>query len=73
VTIPDTVTSSTGFADYILLNLRCGSLRARIAVNEFQTMGLALKAGLVDPEVVLEHLHEVGVLDLVIPSSVPIP
>jgi hypothetical protein len=66
-------TSSTGFADYLVHELRVASLRARLMTNELMTMGVALKAGFIGPEVVLEHLHEVGVLDLVIPSSVPIP
>jgi hypothetical protein len=61
--------SSSGFADYVLRELRCASLRARIAVNEIQSVGVALRAGLIDFDSALEHLHEVGVLDLVKASS----
>lgn len=60
---------SSGFADYLLLNLRCASLRARLAANEIQAMGVALKAGLIDPDDALEHLGEVGALGLVVTSS----
>jgi|HubBroStandDraft_6_1064221.scaffolds.fasta_scaffold3874858_1 hypothetical protein len=62
-------TTSSGFANYLVRELRCASLRARLAANEIQTMGLALRLGLIGPEVVLEHLHEVGVLHLIEASS----
>jgi hypothetical protein len=66
--------SSASFADYLLLNLRCAGLRARLLTNEIQAMGVALKGGLVGPDDVLEHLAEVGALRLVIiPSSGPLP
>jgi hypothetical protein len=58
-------TGSSNFAAFVLAEIRCASLRARIAVNEIQTMGIALKAGLVSVDSVLEHLHDVGVLDLI--------
>jgi hypothetical protein len=60
---------SSGFADYVLLNLRCASLRARLLTNEIQFVGVALGAGFIDPENALEHLHEIGVLHLVAASS----
>ena len=68
-----TTTSSTGFADYLLLNLRCAKLRAALAVNEITAMGVALRAGLIDPDNALEHLADIGALDLVIPSSGALP
>ena len=63
--------SSTGFANYLARELRCAGLRARIAVNEIQFAGVALKGGLIDPNTAMEHLAEAGVLDLIIPSSAP--
>lgn len=66
-----TAVSST-FANYILLNLRVGSLRARLAANEFQFVVIALKGGFISPTAAMEHLAEAGVLDLIIPSSGPL-
>jgi hypothetical protein len=62
-------TGSSGFTDYLMRELRCASLRARLMVNEIQFAGTALKAGLIAPEVVLEHLRDLGVLGLVEASS----
>jgi hypothetical protein len=62
--------TSSGFADYLVRELRVASLKARLVVNELQFAGIALKAGLIDPDSVLEHLADVGVLGFVItPSS----
>lgn len=57
---------SSTFADHVL---RCAGLRAQIMVNEVLTMRIALGAGFIDPDHAMEHLHEVGALGLVIPSS----
>ena len=69
MTTPDTITSSTGFADYILLNLRCAELRARLMVNEVLATKLALGAGFIDIDNALAHLTEVGALHLIGASS----
>jgi hypothetical protein len=70
---PAVTAISSTFTKYLLLNLRCASLKARIAVNEIQFAQVALRGGLIDPTAALAHLHEVGALGLVIPSSVPSP
>jgi hypothetical protein len=61
--------TSSGFADYLLFNLRCARLRARIMVNEIEAMGVALKAGFIDIDNALEHLAEIGALRLIEASS----
>jgi hypothetical protein len=60
---------SSNFGNYLLAELRCAGLRARLAANEITTMAIALRAGFISPEVVLEHLHDVGVLHLIEASS----
>jgi hypothetical protein len=51
--------------DYLLAELRCASLRARLRQADIDAVGLALKAGLVDPEQALELLHDCDALHLV--------
>jgi hypothetical protein len=51
--------------DYLLAELRCASLRARLWQADIEAVGLALKAGLVEPEQALELLHECDALHLV--------
>ena len=51
-------TTSSGFADYLLLNLRVAHLRARLMANELGAMGLALKGGLISADNALEHLAD---------------
>jgi hypothetical protein len=63
-----TVASST-FADHLVRELRVAHLRAKLVANEIAAMGVALRAGFIDPEVVLEHLHDVGVLHLIEAST----
>jgi hypothetical protein len=36
--------------DYLLAELRCASLRARLWQADIDAVGLALKAGLIEPE-----------------------
>jgi hypothetical protein len=52
-------------SNYVLAEIRCAELRVRIAVNEIQFAEVALKAGSIDADAVMEHLAEVGVLDLI--------
>ena len=57
--------SSSTFADYLAREFRCASLWSRLMANEFSAMQVALRAGFIDPDSALEHLHEVGALDLI--------
>jgi hypothetical protein len=54
--------------DYLLAELRCASLRARLWQADIDTVGLALKAGLVEPEQALELLANCDCLQLVSPK-----
>jgi hypothetical protein len=51
--------------DYLLAELRAASLRARLWQADIDAVGLALKAGLVEPEQAVELLHECDALHLV--------
>jgi hypothetical protein len=51
--------------EYLLLELRCASLRACLLQSNFDAIGLALKAGLISPDEAVEHLADCGVLRLV--------
>jgi hypothetical protein len=68
ITTAATAVSST-FANYVLAEIRCAALRARLMANELNTMGVALKGGLIDTNAALAHLHEVGVLHLITGAS----
>jgi hypothetical protein len=55
--------------DYLLAELRCASLRARLWQADIDAVGMALKAGLVEPEQALELLHECDCLQLISPKE----
>jgi hypothetical protein len=56
--------------DYLLAELRCASLRARLWQADIDAVGMALKAGLVEPEQALELLHECDCLQLIEPKEI---
>jgi hypothetical protein len=49
----------------VLAALRSAALRARLAANEIDTIGLALRSELITPEAGLLWARDAGVLDLV--------
>src|SRR5262249_1654054 len=51
--------------EYLIAELRCASLRARLWQADIDAVGLALKAGLVEPEQALELLADCDCLQLV--------
>jgi hypothetical protein len=51
--------------DYLLAELRCASLRARLWQADIEAVGLALKGGLIHPEQALELLRDCDALHLV--------
>ena len=55
--------------DYLLAELRCALLRARLWQADIEAVGMALKAGLVEPEQALELLQECDALHLVAPNN----
>jgi hypothetical protein len=55
--------------DYLLQELRCASLRARLAAADIDAIGLATKHGLVTPEQALELLSDCDALIYVEPTA----
>jgi hypothetical protein len=56
--------------DYLIAELRCASLRARLWQADIDAVGMALKAGLVEPEQALVLLHECDCLQLISPKEI---
>jgi hypothetical protein len=54
--------------NYLLAELRCASMRARLWQADIDSIGLALKAGLISPDQAAVHLYDCGVLHLVAPE-----
>jgi hypothetical protein len=57
--------------DYLLAELRCASLRARLWQADIDAVGLALKATLIEPEQALELLRDCDCLQLIEPKDIP--
>jgi hypothetical protein len=55
--------------DYLLAELRCASLRARLWQADIDAVGLALKAGLITPEQALDTLADCDCLQLIEPKE----
>lgn len=57
--------------EFVLAALRAGSLRCRQMESEINTIGVALKGGMIDCYTAMEWIKEIGALDLVriIPAS----
>ena len=53
---------------YLLAELRCAALRARLAACEIDAIGIALRGGMIDPDTAVAWLHDCGVLDHVRPA-----
>jgi hypothetical protein len=61
---------SSNFASYVLAEIRCAGIRARLIENAIVAADLALKSGLIGAEDALEFLADApGALALVAPSS----
>jgi hypothetical protein len=57
--------ASSGFADFILRQIRCARIRARITINHLDNVGIALNAGWIGGEDALAMLDEAGLLPLI--------
>jgi hypothetical protein len=58
--------STTGRIEYLLAELRCASLRARLLQADIDAVGQALKGGLLTAEQALWHLEDIGIQRLFI-------
>jgi len=54
--------------EYLLAELRCASLRARLQQADIDAVAMALKAGLVEPDQALELLADCDCLQLISPE-----
>jgi hypothetical protein len=53
--------------EYVLAELRCAALRARLAACEIDTIGIALRGGVIDADTALECLVDCGALSYLQP------
>jgi hypothetical protein len=61
--------TSSNFAVYVLAEIECGIIRAKLWQNDLTTIGIALRSGFIDSENALEHLADCGALRLIATSS----
>jgi hypothetical protein len=55
--------------EYLLAELRCASLRAKLWQSDIDAVGIALKSGLIEPEQALELLADCDCLQLIEPKE----
>jgi hypothetical protein len=51
------------FREYVLAELRCARQRAQLLVLEIETIGIALRGFVIEPEMAMEWLSEANALD----------
>jgi len=56
-------------SEYVLAELRCASLRARLWQADIEAIGVALKAGWISPEQAVEVLADCDCLQLIEPKE----
>ena len=56
------------YTEYLLAELRCAALRARILASDVDAIGVALKNGLVTPDQAVDLLSECDAIRLVMPT-----
>ena len=66
---PAATEPSSDFITFLLGQIRCAELRARIAANELRATAVALAGGLIDAPAALAMLRETNLLSLVEASS----
>ena len=57
--------------EYLLAELRCAALRARLWQADIESIGTALKAGWISPEQAVEVLADCDCLQLIEPKETP--
>jgi len=65
---PTVTEPSSAFANFVLSQIRCAELRARIAANELRATAVALSGGLIGGEDAIGMLAEVG-LDFIVTGA----
>jgi hypothetical protein len=56
------MTTTDDLVRYLLAEIRCATLRTRLAANDLDAIGLALKGRLITPFQALQHIEEVDAL-----------
>jgi hypothetical protein len=54
--------------DYLLAEMRCAALRARLAACDIDAIGIALRADWIDADAAIDWLHDCTALDYVAPA-----
>lgn len=57
------------YRDYVLRELRLAHKRAKLLVLEIETIGVALRGGIVDADSAIVMLHEANALDFLGPTK----
>ena len=52
--------------EFLLSQLRCARTRASLYQNEFDSLGISLRAGLMNPDEIILCLRDLGLLDWII-------
>ena len=60
---------SNSRTEYLLAELRCPAVRARLWVNEIDAIGAALRAGWIDPDEAIAAIADSGCLHLLAPAE----
>ena len=56
------------YTEYLLAEMRCAALRARIVAHDIDAIGVALKGGLVTADQAVDLLTECDAIRLVMPT-----
>jgi hypothetical protein len=56
-------------SELLLAALGAADLRAQLDANEIKTVGIALRAGMITANCAVEWLHEIGLVDQVVPEE----
>jgi len=54
---------------YVLAELRCARTRALLLIKEIETIGVALRGGMIDGDVALTWLADANALDFLLPTE----
>jgi hypothetical protein len=57
------------YREYILAELRCAHIRTKLLITEIETIGLALRVGLIDAEMAMLWLRDVNGLEFLHPQN----
>ena len=57
--------TSSGYVDFLLSQLECAALRGRLIVTEIDSISTALRGGLVDPDIAMQWMSDIGALGLI--------